>query len=207
MCEIGAAIAIGAMSAAASTATGIAGAAAGAKQAEKQYEAQVRQAQAEQERLVRQQEYYDALGIHRLTTYTQNVRYRSEMEAFANDQFNQLVGSAQASAQDQYAAVHEQLDQRHAAAMDSIAQADREAELAAAFVKTSAAETGTTGSSVRHRERQPSKRCTQHVGIPAVSIMDHTRPLKRRRRQSSARHEDNTARRQGSAGLVESALE
>jgi len=172
MCDITAAIAISAMSAAASTATGIAGASAGAKQAEKQYEAQVRQAEAEQERLVRQQQYYDALGIHRLTTYTQNVRYRSEMEAFQMEQFNSLVGSAQASAQDQYAAVHEQLDQRHAAAMDSIAQADREAELASAFVKTSAAETGTTGNSVRLAQQQHFVRAAR-VGEIEYTNMDN----------------------------------
>jgi hypothetical protein len=156
MCEIttGTAVALSAISAATSIGTGIAGAVSGADAADAQYESQVKQAQAEQERLIRQQQYYDELGIHRLTTYTQQVLYRDQMQAFQNEQFNQLVASAQASTQDQYAAIHEQLGQRHDAAMDSIRQADREAEMAAGFVRSAAAETGTTGNSVRLAQQQ-----------------------------------------------------
>ena len=154
MCNPGVAAGVSIASGVLGTATSIAGAGAAADQAEQQYQAQVAQAQAEQERLVRQQQYYDALGIHRLTVYEQQVRYRNEMEAFQFAAFEQLVGSVQASAQDQYAAVHEQLDQRYEASMDSIRQASREADLGAGFVRAAAGETGTTGNSVRLAQQQ-----------------------------------------------------
>ena len=154
MCDPTAAVVTSIIGTAASVGTGIAGAAAGADAADAQYQAQVAEAMAEQQRLLRQQQYYDQLGIHRLSTYALESRYREQMEAFQWQQFERLVGSAQESAQDQYSAIYEELDQRHAMAMDSIRQADREAELGASFVKASAAETGTVGNSVRIAQQQ-----------------------------------------------------
>lgn len=172
MCDVTAAVVLSSISAATSIGTGIAGAVSGADAAEAQYDAQVQQAIAEQERLIRQQQYYDQLGIHRQSTYEDQVLYRSQMEAFQWDQFNKIAASAAVSAQDQYAAIHEQLDQRHDAAMDSIRQADREAEMAAGFVRASAAETGTTGNSVRLAQQQYFTRAAR-VGEIEYSNLDN----------------------------------
>lgn len=181
MCSIAAAgLAVGIIGTGASIGMGVAGAQAQADAAEEQYNAQVARAEQEQQQLVLQQQYYDALGIHRASVYAQDVAYRAQMEQWQNEQFAALVGSVQADAQEQFAAVHQQMDTRYMQAMDTMANADREAESNAAFVAASAAETGTVGNSVRLAQQSHHMKSARVAEIEYANLKSATLQGERR---------------------------
>ena len=181
MCSIAAAgLAVGVVGTGASIAMGVASAGAQADAAQAQYESQVARAEQERRQLELQQAYYDSLGIHRATVYAQDVAYRSQMEQWQNEQFAALVGSAQEDAQDQFAAVHQQMDTRYMQAMDTLANADREAASNASFVAASAAETGTVGNSVRLAQQSHHLKSARVAEIEYANLKSATLQGERR---------------------------
>jgi len=164
----------------ASVGMGVASAGAAGDAAQSQYEGQVARAEQERRQLELQQAYYDSLGIHRATVYAQDVAYRGQMEQWQNEQFSALVGSAQEDAQDQFAAVHQQMDTRYMQAMDVMANADREAASNASFVAASAAETGTVGNSVRLAQQSHHLKSARVAEIEYANLKSATLQGERR---------------------------
>jgi len=157
-----------------SMASGAAAAGAAGDAADAQWQQQMAEAQAEQQALILQQNYYDKLGIHRTNVYDQQVQYRSELEAWQLANFARVTASAQASAQDQFSAIHEQVDQRYMQAVDTMNDAHRESQINASYVSASAAESGTVGNSIRLSQQEHYMKYNRIAEIEYANLKNTT---------------------------------
>lgn len=86
--------------------------------------------------------------------YQQAVDYQNDLAKWQNENYYKTVANAKASANGQYAAVMDQVDQVRERTLENIAKYSRSAQKGRSFAVVSAAETGTTGSSVMLAQQQ-----------------------------------------------------
>ena len=101
-----------------------------------------------------QADYQNKLMIQKNENYIKQAEYQHRMADWAEDRFYKVSKSVQSSVQDQYTAVLESVEQAKARSSDQMARASRSAQQASSFIRASAAETGTTGASVRLAQQQ-----------------------------------------------------
>ena len=80
--------------------------------------------------------------------------YQNDLAKWQNENYYKTVANAKASANGQYAAVMDQVDQVRERTLEDIAKYSRSAQKGRSFSVVSAAETGTTGSSVMLAQQQ-----------------------------------------------------
>jgi hypothetical protein len=93
--------------------------------------------------------YNRQLSIWRNEQFQRAVDYQYQLAGWQEENYYKNAVSAEKSAQGQYAAVLEQVDQVRDKTIQKIAGASRRAQAASSFIRASASETGTTGSSIR----------------------------------------------------------
>lgn len=106
-----------------------------------------------------------AMATWRNERYLQQVEYQQELADWQADAYYKTVASAQGSARGQYAAVLEQVELSKSKALHNIAAASRASQKGSSFVRASAAESGTEGSSVRLAQQQYELQEARHSYI------------------------------------------
>ena len=125
------------------------------------------QASAAQQSAQARGDYNYQLALWRNERFQQAVDYQSELAEWQEDRYYKTAASLESSTRGQYAAILEQADQVRAKTLQRLSKGSREAQAASAFIRTSAAETGTTGSSIRlvqQRAELAEARLT-HIGF------------------------------------------
>ena len=116
-------------------------------------------------------DYKNQLMIQRNKNYLDRVEYQKRLADWQDSNFYKRAKSVAESVNDQYTAVLESIQQAQDRNAQQIARASRQAQQASAFIRASAAETETTGKSIRIAQQQSEKSALDfaYVGFKNLS--------------------------------------